>query len=98
VICSPAAAERPWVNEEIRYFMDDLRRGARIVPILVAVTPDTAFPEALKLAAVAVSNQLGDLPPAIDLRQTASLAVRRAVVRVTAVLLGCTFDQLWRRD
>ncbi len=98
VICSPSAVERPWVNEEIRFFTEDLGRGSRIVPILVAGTPDSSFPEALKRAAVAASNQFGDLPLAIDFRQTARLAVRRAVVRVTAALLGCTFDQLWRRN
>ena len=35
VICSPAAAQSPWVNEEIRYFKS-LGRGERVLALVVA--------------------------------------------------------------
>jgi hypothetical protein len=96
VICSPAAAERRWVNEEIQHFVA-LGREDRIIPVLTEGAPSVSIPAKLKELALRKSQDPNDLPLALDLRTLQGPTARRAIIRAASLLLGCNFDQLWRR-
>ena len=89
VVCSPAAAQSRWVDEELRVFRA-LRPEAPIVCVLAAGDPDdpaTVFPPSLLEHAV---------PLAIDMRGFPRQR-RTALLRVAAVLLGVSYDTLRQR-
>ena len=43
VLCSPAATKSQWVNREVQHFID-MGRADRIIPFVVAGTPNAAGP------------------------------------------------------
>ena len=97
VMCSPAAAASPWVNEEIHRFRDS-GRGNRIFCYLVAGSPDAAaadcaFPPALlhdREGAPLHEPLAADATPGGDGR-------RNAMLKIAAGLLGVGVDELKRR-
>ncbi|MGD9020528.1 MAG: toll/interleukin-1 receptor domain-containing protein, partial [Lysobacterales bacterium] len=95
VVCSPAAAESRWVNEEIRHFAA-LGRQDRIFCMIVdgdpaGDRPDTAcFPPAL--AEIGMTE-----PLAADVRRWAD-GKRLSRLKLIAGMLGLPLDQLRRRD
>lgn len=88
VLCSPEAAQSPWVNEELREFRRVGDPG-RIFSVLLRGEPGEAFPEAL--------TETGDEPLAIDFRASSDKP-RDSRLRLVAALLGVDFDALKRRD
>lgn len=107
VICSPAAAQSKWVNQEVEHFIA-LGRRDRIHCLVVAGNPgswadeslpasDHCFPPALKSRGAAaqtlpIPEPLAvDVRPGMDDRQTAKL-------KIVAALLGVRLDTLWQRD
>ena len=93
VVCSPAAAESRWVNEEIRAFRA-LGRSDRIFAIIVDGEPNApdetnCFPAAL--------TEHGVEPVAADARPTAD-GRRNALLKTAAGLLGVGYDELRQRD
>lgn len=104
VVCSPAAAQSRWVNEEILEFKR-LGRGDRIVALIVAGDPaagdgpEQCFPRALRFRLEA-DGQLGNRaiePVAADARDIGD-APRRARRKVQAALLGIPYGELARRE
>ena len=88
VICSPQAAESPWVNQEVETFID-LGRTGRIFPFIVeGNAPSIFFPPAL-LNLPKNEERLGG-----DVSKKGRDA---AFVKVVAGMLGVGFDALWNR-
>ena len=88
VICSPQAAESPWVNEEVETFIS-LGRTDRIFPFIVeGNSPSEFFPPAL-LNLPKNEERLGG-----DVSKKGRDA---AFVKVVAGMLGVGFDSLWNR-
>jgi tetratricopeptide (TPR) repeat protein len=106
VVCSPAAAQSRWVNEEIRYFKS-LGRAAQVLALVVAGepaapagAPDDCLPPALRYRvdeAGAVTRQAGAEPLAADIRPGADDA-RAALLKIAAGMLGVPLDRLVQRD
>lgn len=88
VICSPQAAESPWVNQEVETFIA-LGRTGRIFPFIVeGNAPSEFFPPAL-LNLPKNEERLGG-----DVSKKGRDA---AFVKVVAGMLGVGFDTLWNR-
>jgi len=88
VICSPQAAESPWVNQEVETFIS-LGRTDRIFPFIVeGNAPSMFFPPAL-LNLPKNEERLGG-----DVSKKGRDA---AFVKVVAGMLGIGFDSLWNR-
>jgi len=102
VLCSPAAAQSVWVNEEIRYFRS--RHGAEhVLALIVKGEPGNAvgpgengcFPPAL-IAPDAVTGAPTE-PIAADARREGD-GRRFALLKVKAGLLGVGLNDLVQRD
>lgn len=91
VVCSPAAAASPWVDREIALFRE-LHPDRPILAALIAGTPDTAFPPALRGSATRAVE-----PLAADFRSEAD-GPRAARLKLVAGMLGIEFDALAQRD
>lgn len=93
VICSPAAAQSRWVDEEIRLFRK-IGRHDRIFPLIVAGEPsagpggEECFPPALRE---------GVEPIAADARKDRD-GKTDARLKLIAALVGVGFDELKRRE
>lgn len=98
VICSPAAARSPWVNEEIRYFRS-LGREDRILALIVDGDPQPndpaqqCFPSALTINADGSPCE----PLAADARKWADGKLL-AKLKIVAGVLGIRLDELRRRN
>jgi len=97
VICSPAAAQSRWVNEEIRTFQR-LGRHGRIFCLIVDGDPATGpdqqcFPEALRGAGDSPQGE----PIGADLRPGKD-GQRLALLKLVAGMLEVGLDELVRRD
>lgn len=106
VICSPAAAQSRWVEEEIRAFKGWKGRD-RIIALIASGVPNATggsetgaecFPYSLRFegtdagsTAVRVEPIAADLRPEGDGRQ-------RAFLKIVAGLLGVGFDDLYQRE
>ena len=88
VICSPQAAESPWVNQEVETFIS-LGRTDRLFPFIVeGNSPSEFFPPAI-LNLPKDEERLGG-----DVSKKGRDA---AFVKVVAGMLGVGFDSLWNR-
>lgn len=98
VICSPAAAQSSWVNEEIRHFQA-LGRGQRVFALIVDGDPQSddpalqCFPGALCVDAAGNPCE----PLAADLRKWADGKLLSRLKIISGVL-GVRLDDLRRRD
>jgi tetratricopeptide (TPR) repeat protein len=98
VICSPAAAQSTWVNEEIRYFRS-LGRGDRIFALIVDGDPQPddlsqqCFPSALVLGPDGSSHE----PLAADARKWADGKLL-AKLKIFSGILGIRLDDLRQRN
>jgi hypothetical protein len=109
VVCSPDTPGSRWVRREIELFQE-MGKGDRIIPLLIAGEPDESFAPELRRRRTAVPQSDGSPtfiweevePVAADVRQRAGEPARRterrAVLRLAASLLGCRYDDLARRD
>ncbi|WP_327212720.1 TIR domain-containing protein (plasmid) [Rhizobium beringeri] len=106
VLCSPEAADRPWINDEILEFIR-LGRRDRIFAVLLEGEPAESFPSALRTISTrpdeverALSRR--EEPLAADLRPVTDVSLRRvrriALLRLVAGMLGVGFDALQNRD
>ncbi len=94
VLCTPeAAAERSWVSREIELFRR-LRPDGEIHALIGHGDPPGCFPKALlsQEADGTVSQ-----PLAADMRRVGD-GRDRALIKLTAGLLGVEFDDLWKRE
>jgi len=97
VLCSPVAAGRPAVNEEVRLFRS--RNSDRpVIPVVVdGVFPDN-FPPALRYA-IASDGTVTDQPVTIlgpDLRESGDGKLL-GLAKVVAGLIGVSSDDIFRR-
>lgn len=94
VICSPASANKVWVNDEVAYFKDELKRGDRIIPFVVAgkIKSTNEDQECIPLP-------IRNLPPEKELRciDVREYGKNKALVNIVSTLLDIRFDILWNR-
>ena len=102
VLCSPRAAQSPYVNEEIRVFKA-LGRGDRVFAIIIDGEPGhperECFPKALRFG-VGPDGALNDErlePIAADARPEGD-GKRLALVKVVAGITALPFDDIRRRE
>ncbi len=102
VVCSPYAAQSPWVNAEITHFKKS-GRANRIFAVIVDGMPNPpdpggqCYPPALRFE-VDPSGTVTDRasePLGIDMRRESFARLR---ARLVTGLLGIPFDDLWKRD
>jgi len=98
VICSPASAQSPWVNEEIRLFKT-FGRAERIFCIIVDGDPQSDEPGKACFPPALLENEGGlkHEPLAADLRKWAD-GKSLAKLKLVAGILGIRLDELRRRD
>ena len=88
VICSPQAAQSPWVNQEVETFIS-LGKTERIFPFIVeGNSPSEFFPPALLNLSKDEERLGGDV---------SKKGRDAAFVKVVAGMLGIDFDSLWNR-
>lgn len=93
VICSPRAAQSPWVCKEVQQFIDS-GREEYIIPFIIGGTPnsqtpeDECFPEGIRK----LTNAREIL--AININEMGRNA---AMVKVVAHMFNLKFDMLWQR-
>jgi len=108
VVCSPAAAASPWVNEEVRTFKQ-LHGHSRVFAVITGGEPwasrvpgqedQECFPPAMRFA-VADDGQLTDVPAepiAADLRPEGD-GKRIGKLKIIAGLIGVGLDELVQRE
>ncbi len=98
VICSPAATQSRWVNEEILTFKR-LGRSARIFCLIIDGEPDESFPEAL-CQHLDTDGELIDEPAepiAADARSGKD-GKSDALLKLVAGIIGVGFDALKQRE
>ncbi len=93
VICSPSSAKSPYVNDEIKYFIDKGRIG-RIVPLIIEGVPHSDDPEK-ECFPPAIRDLPRDLEPlGIDFQK---FDERSAFLRMIATLLQLDLDSFVSR-
>ena len=109
VVCSPDTPGSQWVRREIELFQE-MGKGDRILPLLIAGEPEESFPPELRRRLVERTGPDGAIekvweeiePIAADVRprndERQSKTQHRALLRLSAALLGCRYDDLARRD
>ncbi|MBR0279188.1 MAG: SEL1-like repeat protein, partial [Synergistaceae bacterium] len=89
LICSPSSAKSPYVNDEVDYFMNELERGDRIIPLIVDGLPH-AKDESIECFPPAILELDREHEPlGIDLK---TFKRRGAFLRVMATLLRLEID------
>lgn len=102
VVCSPAAAASPYVNEEIRLFKA-MGRGERVYPVIVAGEPGDpqreCFPRNLvrRIGTDGVVTAEREEPIAADLRDQGDGA-ELGRLKLIAGVLGVDLDELRQRE
>ncbi len=98
VICSPASAQSPWVNEEIRQFRI-LGRSDRIFCFIVDGDPQSDDPKNACFPPALLEHEYGlqHEPLAADTRKWAD-GKNLAKLKLVAGILGIRLDKLRRRE
>jgi hypothetical protein len=105
VVCSPDTPGSRWVGREIELFQE-MGKGDRIFPLLIAGEPDDSFPPVLRRRRIwrdlpdgrreesweEIEPIAADVRPRKD--ESKGKTERRALMRLAAALLGCRFDDL----
>lgn len=94
VVCSPASAGKDWVNDEVRYFKEELGRGDMIIPFVVDGEINTDIPERECLPL-----PIRHLPREKELRciDVRKYGKSKALVNIVSTLFDVRFDVLWNR-
>lgn len=93
VICSPRAAQSPWVSKEVQYFIDNGRKDY-IIPFIIGGSPNAknpeeeCYPEGLRQLS-GEKEILG-----ININEMGRDA---AAIKVIARMFDLRFDMLWQR-
>jgi tetratricopeptide (TPR) repeat protein len=98
VVCSPAAAQSTWVNEEIRYFRS-CDRADRIFALIVDGDPQSSSPDEQCFPSALTTDPDGTTrePLAADARKWADGKLL-AKLKIISGILGIRLDELRRRD
>ena len=103
VICSPETPKSQWVREEIRYFLKNHDLD-HVMAVLVEGEPYESYPPELlhRYAPDGVTVLENVEPIAADVRGSTRQEVERKIprefLRIYARMLGCDFDDLYRRE
>lgn len=105
VICSPATRGSIWVQKEIELFLKT-HSPNRVLAVLADGEPEDVVPELLRYREVEMEDDDGVLHTIkvpreallCDYRLPAAKARREELPRLAAALLGCTYDDLRRRQ
>ena len=99
VLCSPVAAGRPAVQEEVRLFKQR-HPGRPVVPVIIDGTPPDCFPPAVRFALHA-DGSVGDEPIGVlgvDVREAAD-GRALGLAKIVTTLLGLTdANDVFRRE
>ncbi len=102
VICTPDLPLSKWCEQEIRYFLSTHDRD-HIITVLADGTPDESFSPLLLKKFDEEGNVIGDTEPlaaniaAETDRQRWKLFAKEKY-RILAALIGCAFDELYKRE
>ncbi len=105
VICSPNTKESHWVTREIKYFLRNHRKD-HVLTVLADGDPNDVVPEELKYDERTVTEYNGEThtikapiePLSCDYRMKFSKAKKEEIPRLAAALIGCSYDELVRRQ
>jgi len=102
VICSPETNNSVWVRSEIRYFLKHHDRD-HVLAVLADGRPEESFPSELTDILAEDGTVLDHIEPMAANLALGSKAKRdRAIgvesLRILAPLIGCSFDELYRRE
>ena len=93
VICSPASAASPWVNEEVQYFIS-LGRIDKIIPFIVDGEPESDDP-ALECFPKALRSTEGYTILGANIHE---IGKNKAFLKVVSILLHVRFGRLVDRE
>ncbi len=94
LLCSPDSARSPWVDQEVRYFIETGRTD-RILPVILDGDPHAADPERECFPPSLAALGQEDEPTAIRLSDYDG---RGSLLRIAAALLDLKLDKLLERD
>ena len=105
VICSPDTKKSVWVGREIEYFLRNHTKK-QILTVLAAGEPDDVIPEVLKHDIRKVAGDDGKFyevdapvePLSCDYRMPFGKAKKEELPRLAAAIVGCSYDELVRRQ
>lgn len=105
VICSPNTAESTWVRREIQYFLKNHEKN-KILTVLAGGEAKAVIPEELRYREEIIIGENGEKsvvtipmePLACDYRMPFMRARKEELPRLAAALIGCTYDELVRRQ
>ena len=105
VICSPHTRDSIWVDKEIELFLKTHSRK-NIFTVLVSGEPKEVIPETLLYEEVSEETEEGEIvtirrplePLSCDYRSGIKKARKTELPRLAAGLLGCTYEDLIRRQ
>ncbi len=105
VICSHSTRESIWVQREIEFFLKTHSRK-QVLTVLVEGEPGEVIPEILQYEETTVTLDSGETqvvripiePLSCDYRGDFRKARREELPRLAAALLGCSYDDLKRRQ
>lgn len=102
VICTPDSVQSPWVQREIRYFLEHHDRD-HVLAVLASGTPETAFSPLLTERRSPDGDLLEEIEPlaaniVAENERTRRRLFRIESLRIIAALIGCPFDSLYRRE
>ena len=109
VVCSPRTPSSQWVNQEVVRFRE-MGRHDKILALLIEGEPSESFPRALCEIRTEITDEHGEVqehiedvePLAADVRasrdESEGFLKRMALLRFSAAILGCRFDDLRRRE
>ena len=92
VICSPNTRESAWVPKEIEYFLKSHSRD-KVLTVLAGGEPEGVIPDILKRDGDKIIE-----PLSCDYRLPARKAKKEELPRLAAALIGCSYDELVRRE
>ncbi len=108
LLCSPAGDPSGWYEEALQLYRS-VRGPGGILPLLLEGEPDEVFPETIRWEKRPVTKEDGTQqevlvevePLGADIRAASGFGrrrlLRREALRIAAPLLGCGFDDLYRR-
>lgn len=96
VICSPDTKESPWVNLEIRTFLEYHDRS-HILALVTEGEPKDVFPEALLGDNLGVNEVLAADARGDNLSQITKKVKKDAALKLAAPIFGVTYDTLKQR-
>jgi formylglycine-generating enzyme required for sulfatase activity len=91
VLCSPETPLSSWIDREIEMFCA-LGREQAVLLVLIAGTPEESFPKRFR-ATVPLAANIQARSLRASLRR-----LRMEKLRLIARIIGCSFDDLWRRQ